>query len=47
VFLGGVFADLLESRWRNAFGILLLGLLVIYAMVSVVSVARLRVSVLY
>jgi hypothetical protein len=47
VFLGGVFADILESRWRNAFGILLLGLLVIYAMVSVVSVARLRVSVLY
>jgi hypothetical protein len=47
VFIGGVFADLLESRWRNAFRILFLGLLVAYAMVSVVTVARLRVSVLY
>jgi len=47
VFIGGVYADLLESRWRNAFGILLLGLLVVYAMVSVTTVARLRLSVLY
>lgn len=47
VFMGGVFADLLESRWRNAFGLLLLGLLAAYAMVSVMAVARLRVSVLY
>ncbi len=47
VFLGGVFADLLESRWRNAFGILLLGLLVVYATLSVLAVARLRASVLY
>jgi len=44
VFIGGVFADLLESRWRNAFGILLFGLLVAYAMVSVMAVARLRLS---
>jgi hypothetical protein len=42
VFMGGVFADLLESRWRNAFGLLLLGLLAAYAMVSVIAVARLR-----
>jgi len=42
VFMGGVFADLLESRWRNAFGLLLLGLLAAYAMVSVMTVARLR-----
>ncbi|HYN14564.1 MAG TPA: hypothetical protein VES66_02100 [Terriglobales bacterium] len=46
VFMGGVFADLLESRRRNAFGLLLLGLLAAYAMVSVMAVARLRVSVL-
>jgi len=46
VFLGGVFADLLESRWRVAVKLLLLGLLVIYATVSVVSVARLRGSLL-
>lgn len=44
VFVGGVFADLLESRWRNAFGILFLGLLVAYATVSVMAVARLRLS---
>ena len=42
VFTGGVFADLLESRFRNAFGLLLLGLLAAYAMVSVLAVARLR-----
>jgi len=42
VFIAGVFADLLESRWRNAFGLLLLGLLAAYAMVSVMTVARLR-----
>jgi hypothetical protein len=47
VFLGGVFADLLESRRRNAFRVLVLGLLVAYALVSVMTVARLRVSVLY
>jgi len=47
VFIGGVFADLLESRWRNAFGLLLLGLLAAYAMVSVMAVARLRASLLY
>jgi hypothetical protein len=44
VFVGGVCADLLESRWRNAFGILFLGLLAAYAMVSVMAVARLSFS---
>lgn len=47
VFMGGVFADLLESRWRNAFGLLLLGLLAAYAMVSVIAVARLRTGALF
>ena len=46
VFVGGVFADLLESRWRKAFGILFLGLLAAYAVVSVMDVARLRLSML-
>ena len=44
VFIGGVFADLLEGRWRNAFGILLLGLLAGYAVGSVAAVARLRIG---
>jgi len=44
VFIGGVFADLLESRWRNPFGILLLGLLAGYAVGSVAAVARLRIG---
>jgi hypothetical protein len=47
VFIGGVFADLLESRWRTACRILLLGALLLYAMVSVIAVARLHASVLY
>jgi hypothetical protein len=47
VFLGGVFADLLESRWRNAFGVLLLVLLVVYGMLSLLTVFRLRAGVLY
>ena len=41
VFIGGVFADLLESRWRNAFRLLLLGMLIAYATVSVMAVALL------
>jgi len=44
VFIGGVFADLLESRWRKACGILFLGLLAAYAVVSVMAVARLGLS---
>ena len=46
VFTGGVSADLLESRRGKLFGILLLGLLVGYAMVAVLAVARLRISLL-
>jgi hypothetical protein len=42
VFVAGVFADGLESRWRTAFGLLLLGLLAAYATVSLLTVARLR-----
>ena len=41
VFIGGVFADLLESRWRKAFRLLLLGMLIAYATVSVMAVALL------
>ncbi len=44
VFVGGVCADLLESRRRKAFGILFLALLVAYAVMSVVAVGRLRLS---
>ena len=47
VFTGGIFADLLESRGRTSCGLLLLGLLAVYAMVSVMAVARLRTSVLF
>jgi len=47
VFIGGVFADLLESRWRNAFRLLLLGLLIAYATVSAMAVARLHPGGLY
>jgi hypothetical protein len=47
VFIAGVFADLLESRWRNAFQLLALGLLTAYATVSIMTVARLRASMLY
>ena len=47
VFMGGVFADLLESRRRNAFRLLLLGLLIAYAMVSIMSLARLGASARY
>ena len=47
VFSGGVFADLMESRRGKALGLLLLGLLAVYATVSVMAVARLRASVLY
>jgi hypothetical protein len=47
VFIGGVFADLLESRWQNPFRLLVLGLLAAYAMVSIMAVARLRASALY
>ena len=41
VFIGGVFADLLESRFRKAFGLVLLGLLAAYATVSIMATARL------
>lgn len=47
VFSGGVFADVLESRRRKLLGFLLVGLLVVYATVSVLAVTRLRASVLY
>ena len=47
VFIGGVFADLLESRWRNAFRWLLLGMLIAYAAVSVLAVARMASGTLY
>ena len=47
VFIGGVFADLLESRWRNAFRLLLLGMLIAYATASVMAVARIPGAALY
>jgi len=47
VFIGGVFADLLESRWRNAFRWLLLGMLIAYAAVSAAAVARMVSGTLY
>jgi len=47
VFIGGVFADLLESRWRNAFRWLLLGMLVAYATVAALTVARMASGTLY
>jgi hypothetical protein len=47
VFIGGVFADLLEGRWRNAFRLLLLGLLIVYAAVSTMAVARFAPEALY
>jgi hypothetical protein len=46
VFIGGVFADLLESRWRNVFKLLLLGLLAAYAAGAVTGVARIPAAVL-
>jgi len=46
VFVGGVFADLLESRRRNLFGILLVGLLAVYAMGTLAAVVRLPSSAL-
>jgi hypothetical protein len=45
IFVAGVFADLLESRWRYPAGLLLLGVSAAYAMVSIMAVARLRASV--
>lgn len=47
VFIGGVFADLLEGRWRKAFRLLLLGLLIVYAATSATAVARLSPADLY
>jgi hypothetical protein len=47
VFISGVFADLLESRWRNVFRLLLLCMLTAYATASVVAVARLPGGSLY
>ena len=47
VFIAGVFADLLEGRRRNGFRLLLLGLLIVYAAVSAVAVARLSPGDLY
>jgi len=47
VFIGGVYADLLESRRGSIFGLLLLGLLAAYAVVSIMAVLRLRASVLF
>jgi len=43
VFTGGVFADLLESRRRNLFVILVVGLLAVYATVQIMAVARLPI----
>jgi hypothetical protein len=47
VFIAGIFADLLESRRRTAFGLLLLGLLAAYATVTLMAVVRLRPAALY
>jgi hypothetical protein len=47
VFIGGISADLLESSWRKAAGALILALLLIYAVSSLGSVMRFRMSVLY
>ena len=47
VFIGGVFADLREGRWRKAFRLLLLGLLIVYAAASATAVARLSPGDLY
>lgn len=47
VFIGGVFADLLETRWRNALQLLVLGMLAAYAMVAIMNVARLRPGAIY
>jgi thiosulfate reductase cytochrome b subunit len=46
VFAGGVFADLLESRRRKLFGILVVGLLAVYAVVALAALARLPVTAL-
>jgi hypothetical protein len=46
VFTAGIFADLLESRRRNLFGILLVGLLAAYAIVTLTAVVRLPSSAL-
>lgn len=47
VFIAGVLADLLESRRRALFGLLILGLLAAYATVSVVAVLRIRPVAVY
>ncbi len=46
VFIAGVFADLLETRWRNPFRLLVLGLLAASAVTSVMAVVRLPAKVL-
>ena len=47
LFIAGVFADLLESRWRNAFRLMLLGMLIVYAAVSALAVARISPGGVY
>jgi hypothetical protein len=47
VFIGGVFADLLEGRWRKSFGLLLLVILIAYAALSMMAIVRLHATVLY
>ncbi len=47
VFIGGIFADLLESRWRATVLVLIVGLLAIYALSSVLALARLRPGIVY
>lgn len=47
VFIGGIFADLLESRWRRQSRWLIAGLLVAYAAQSLITVAQRHASVLY
>jgi hypothetical protein len=47
VFMGGIFADLLESRWRKHALWLVTGLLAVYAVSSVMAVAHVGGSVLY
>jgi hypothetical protein len=47
VFIGGVFADLLEGHSRNTFRLLLLGLLAAYAAAAVVKVVQMPATALY
>ena len=47
VFIGGIFADLLESRWRTTVLVAIVGLLAIYALSSVLVLARLRPGIVY